>query len=193
MSKSFAIFICIISICMIQSCQNCSNPVSTPDPVTKSMFFKAGSYFVYNDSTDHITDSQYVYYYNYGIDPTSSILIDGCWQSYDQINMTEISYRNSLFYDSIYESGVIYISDSKRFWISGGYVYGADLIVPNPMTVNGILYPAVYKGYQQLIVDNSDTIPTDLYFASNYGIIKRVEHRPTGDVSWDLIRYHIVQ
>jgi hypothetical protein len=107
--------------------------------------------------------------------------------------MTEISYRNSLFYDSIYESGVIYISDSKRFWISGGYVYGADLIVPNPMTVNGILYPAVYKGYQQLIVDNSDTIPTDLYFASNYGIIKRVEHRPTGDVSWDLIRYHIVQ
>lgn len=36
------------------------------------------------------------------------------------------------------------------------------------------------------------TYPTDLYFCSGYGIIRIVEHRTSGDVPWNLLRYKIV-
>ena len=36
------------------------------------------------------------------------------------------------------------------------------------------------------------THPTDLYITSGSGIIKMVQHLPTGDVNWNLINYHIV-
>ena len=36
------------------------------------------------------------------------------------------------------------------------------------------------------------TYPTDLYLVPDSGIVKMVQHLPTGDVVWDLINYHIV-
>jgi hypothetical protein len=64
----------------------------------------------------------------------------------------------------------------------------------NNFVVGGHVYPTVYKSqgiiYGATVASN---IPVDYYFAKGYGIVKRIEHRTTGDVSWDLIRYHILQ
>ncbi len=35
--------------------------------------------------------------------------------------------------------------------------------------------------------------PTDLYYVANYGIVKMVTHKPTGDIRWDLVNYHIIK
>jgi hypothetical protein len=64
----------------------------------------------------------------------------------------------------------------------------------NNFFVAGYAYPTVYKteGIKYGITVASN-ISVDFYFAPGYGVVKRVEHRSTGDVSWDLIRYHILQ
>ena len=204
--KTIFIFIFLFLVIVLPSCRNCnySYPDYTIDPGTKSLFAKSGSYFVYHDSIDHIIDSQYVNSYKYTIGAVGvGDLFDGCGATADELKIIQLSYRNGLFYDSIYLAASIStfnsplgssISYYEGSQISqAGFVYSSDLYIPNSLTVGGTLYPTVYKGYQQRIIHNSDTIPTDFYFAPNFGIIKRVEHRSTGDVSWDLIRYHIVQ
>jgi hypothetical protein len=112
--------------------------------------------------------------------------------------MTQVSYRNGLFYDSIYS----YTQDPTELWrtettgdvspLAPAFVPSTDSLISN-FSVSGTVYPTVYKGSPELVAEGSNTVSTDLYFAPGYGIVKRVEHRTTGDVSWDLIRSHIVQ
>lgn len=68
-----------------------------------------------------------------------------------------------------------------------------DSIHYQNFSVGGHVFQTVYKTSRLQVVAGSDTVNTDLYYAPGYGIVKKVEHRPTGDVNWDLVRYHIVQ
>jgi len=64
----------------------------------------------------------------------------------------------------------------------------------NVVTSGGGNYTNVNIFRIQITDPNSTrfTNPTDLYFCSGFGIVKIVEHRPTGDVPWNLIRYNII-
>ena len=200
MNKAFGLFVILITTGLLHSCKKCGSDTK-PYPIVPSCFFNAGSYFIYNDSIEHIIDSQYVFYYSYQSgQSTNGYMIDDCSYGFDLILMNESSFRNGLFYDNIHMKNMdpsqIYLWDSLGYyWANqGGVVFsvGNNDSFSN-FSVGATVYPKVYKfNYPMRIIENTDTVALDLYFAQNYGIVKRVEHRPTGDVSWDLIRYHIV-
>jgi hypothetical protein len=70
MKKSF-LLIMPIFLLIIHGCKNdpCKGIVTYPklDPRIPNYFYKVGSYWVYRDSVDGITDSQYVYSYQYRV------------------------------------------------------------------------------------------------------------------------------
>jgi len=202
MNKALSIIFLFITIASFQSCRNCNTYVHTA-PIILDCVFKAGSYFVYNDSTDHIIDSEYVYQYTYQINGVELSRTDGCFTyGGDIISMSQNSFHDGIFFDKIYSNNesqpvYLFIGDSLGYdhplsEAPTFMPYNNSSVLSN-FSVSGNIYPTVYKdssAYSTIV--GSDTVPTDLYFAPNYGIVKRVEHRPTGDVSWDLIRYHIV-
>ena len=197
MNKIFKLFLPLI-ILSISSCKNCDSYYPTVTSVA-SCFFKTGSYFVYIDSIDHIVDSQYVFQYNYQARGNVIYVYDQCYTYVDIHEMNMRSYRNGLFYDSIYS---LQKSDPTtiRMFSAKGYFTQFDQAISmtdtpiSNFSVAGHVYPSVYKRYPSwYLCEGPDTVYTDQYFAPGYGIVKRVEHRHTGDVSWDLIRSHIVQ
>jgi len=197
MNKVLRLIIIIATTLFFQSCQKC-NTYYHSDPVIVSSFFKTGSYFVYSDTADHIIDSEYVCKYTYLVNGIFLTKEDACLTYGDELSMSQLSFHNGSFYDKIYSDGSapphLSITDSLgHLFSASAYNYSFDLSVLSNFPVSGNIYPTVYKdssAYSAIV--GSDTVPTDLYFAPNYGIVKRVEHRPTGDVSWDLIRYNIV-
>ena len=180
---------------LCNSCEKCVHIYEATDPRISSCFFKVGSYFIYSDTTDHIIDSQYVFLYSYL--PNSVVLGGECSTYANEYNMMQSSYRNGLLYDTIYTSTPSARAPNYLFYgvgtiggIDGSYYPNLDTSYNN-FFVGGNAYATVYKVPNcQLLYD---TIPTDLYFASGYGVVKKIEHRTTGNVSWDLIRYHILQ
>jgi hypothetical protein len=94
---AFAVILISLSYC---SCNRCANVDEPTDPRISSYFFKVGSYFIYNDTTDHIIDSQYVFMYNYRPNFLPN-MYDNCTTYTNQYEMLEISYRNGLLYDTI--------------------------------------------------------------------------------------------
>ena len=199
MKNLLIFFISTFTLASFQSCKNCNSYLNLDSRAVECVF-KVGSYFVYNDSSDQIIDSEYVYQYTYHINSDILYYRDDCYTYGDELSMSQSSFHNGVLYDKIYtdNSGPEGIGtyDSLRYYYSSPsffYPY-TDTFISNNFVVSGHVYPTVYKNnYPASTVKNGDTIPTDFYYAPNYGIIKRVEHRPTGDVSWDLIRYHIVQ
>lgn len=203
MKKGFVFIVVLISL-LCDSCKRCGSGDNATDARVSSCFFKVGSYFIYNNATEQIIDSQYVLSYSY--QPNSALLgfYDECGNIYaNSYKMWVISYRNGLYYDSIYSySGNpddLYYDYGTRAPFgalfdpsSNGQPCCPPLDTPfNNFAVGGNVYATVYK------VSNCelfhDTVPTDLYFAPGYGVVKRLEHRTSGNVSWDLIRYHIAQ
>ena len=175
-----------LSYCSCNSCVNVDKPT---DSRVSACFFKVGSYFIYNDSIDHIIDSQYVFQYSYRPNFLPS-MYDNCTLYTNQYQMWETSYRNGLLYDSIYSS-----CNTSPGFLSSVTTYDPRMdTLFNNFVVGGHVYPTVYKTegiIYRVPVDSN--IPVDYYFATGYGVVKRVEHRQAGDVSWDLIRYHILQ
>ena len=204
MKNGFVFIVVLISL-LCDSCKKCDCNVYATDSRVSSSFFKVGSYFIYNNATDHIIDSQYVISYNY--QPNSVVVGLGadcnpkCYTS--TYKMWVISYRNGLYYDSIYSYSDnpddLYYDYGNRAPFgaffdpsSDGQSGHAPLDTPfNNFAVGGNVYAKVYKVSNCEIFH--DTVSTDLYFAPGYGVVKRLEHPTTGNVSWDLIRYHIVQ
>jgi hypothetical protein len=77
------------------------------------------------------------------------------------------------------------IVDTSNLWYEGN---------PANISSGAYTFPNV-NIFRIQILDNYSTRftnPTDLYYASGYGIVKIVEHRPTGDVSHDLVNYKII-
>ena len=189
----------IISIVCLSSCQKCPNEYTPIDQRIAADTFKVGSYFIYLDSVDQIIDSEYVYQYyfspHYLINYT-----DGCAYYADELQMYESSFRNGTSYNDTIVwtfAGFMVVFDYKWLNLTGdsdpALNPGSDMTIVN-YTIAGTTYPIVYKSSNQaLIPEGSDTIHADIYFATGYGIVQRIEHRPTGDVPWNLIRYHIVQ
>ena len=209
MKKTLFPFIILFFSLLFDSCRKCNRDQQL-DPIVQSCFFKVGSYFIYNDSVDHIIDSEYVYQYVYARGQgLGGYTQENCNYSSDWVYMSQSSFRNGLTYDSVHTLSnflnAINMYNSKHYLYhtnSRNEPSGSEMTVYNTtyattkyynFLVGGKVYPTVYESQIAIsIMDNSDTIPISFYFAPNYGIIKRIEHRPTGDVSWDLIRYHIV-
>ena len=205
MMKRVVMFVIILISLSYCSCNRCPSGNNPTDPRISSCFFKVGSYFIYTDTTDQIIDSQYVILYSYK--PNSVVIGSGAdcsgGDSYaNSYNMWQVSYRNGQYYDSI---NSISVDPEELFYDFGtqapfgglfdpsadGKLGHAPLDTPfNNFSVNGNVYATVYKVPNCKLFN--DTVPTDLYFAPGYGVVKRVEHRITGNVSWDMIRYHII-
>lgn len=197
MRKAFCLLIVSLSLILLDSCKSCNTYIPV-DPKIMSLIFKPGSYFIYSDSADHITDSQYVYQYAYYKEGVNYYYEDGCYSYYATVSASHSSFRNGVFFDNIdlqvkFDPYDLIISDSLGTYYSAR-VFSAylDTITLNNYNINGHIYPKVYKGNPLTILESGISIPTDIYFAPNYGIVRRVEHRSTGDVNWDLIRYHLV-
>jgi hypothetical protein len=203
MKKILFSFIILSFSLVFGSCKKCGHD-EIPDYNILNFLVKSGSYFIYSDSTDHIIDSEYVYKYTYAPGQGTGNYSEGnCNYTTDWVYMCQSSYRNGLFYDSIFsllpDFSYLYMYDSKSYLFGGGTIQVYPPTGPDPDSffhtnffVGGQYYPKVLENELQVgITENNDTIPISLYFAPNYGIVKRVEHRATGDVSWDLIRYHI--
>ena len=194
MKKTIAFLIIVISLSYC-SCNRCGSGDQPTDPRVSSCFFKVGSYFIYNDTIDQIIDSQYVYLYSY-LPNVQLGLYDNCFKYANQYEMNESSYRNGLLYDTI--SSICRFSPGYVSWghgvgSSGGAYYPVMDSLFNNFNVAGYVYPTVYLTGETIYgVTPASDIPVDYYFAPGYGVVKRVEHRPTGDVSWDLIGYHII-
>ena len=193
MKKTIAFVVILISLSCC-GCRKCGSPDNPTDSRVSSCFFKVGSYFIYNDTTDHIIDSQYVFLYSYQPNFFPSVS-DGCTSYTNSYNMQMISYRNGLLYDTI--SSLCDASPGYVAWSHGAgssasaYYPGMDSSFNN-FVVDGHVYPTVYLTGDVIYgVTPASNIQVDYYFAPGYGVVKRVEHRTTGDVSWDLIRYHI--
>ena len=188
----------LISIVCLPSCRKCGQSYAPVDSKISSCIFKVGSYFIYQDSVDQIIDSEYVYQYFYHPHTLNSST-DGCEIYVDELYMNESSFRNGVSYNDTIFSGNSqpYIMDIyNQKWVNGENCPILDLqsnTTIDNYTLAGTTYPTVYKASPHaLILEGSDTVHADLYIAPGYGIIQRIEHRPTGDVPWNLIRYHIV-
>ena len=196
MMKRAVIFVMILISLSYCSCNSCANVDKPTDPRVSACFFKVGSYFIYNDSIDHIIDSQYVFQYSYRPNFLPS-MYDNCTLYINQYQMWETSYRNGLLYDTI--SSLCNTSPGSVAWSHGvgssGGEYDPRMDTSfNSLAVGGHIYPTVYLTGEVIYgITVASDILVDFYFAPGYGVVKRVEHRPTGDVSWDLIRHHIVQ
>jgi hypothetical protein len=111
--------------------------------------------------------------------------------------MVEKSYRNGVLYDTI--SSFCNQSPGDVSWsngvgTSGGVYYPGMDSSFNNFVVAGNVYTTVYETGETIYgVIATEDITVVYYFAPGYGVVKRIEHRLTGDVSWDLIRYHIMQ
>jgi hypothetical protein len=201
MKNNLNLFVLLVSALCFQSCRNCTKdgylPYVATDPRIVSCFFQVGSYFIYYDSTDNIIDSQYVNSYYYQSKSMELGGRDGCYTFGDTYVMTQRSYRNGVLYDSIQTSQIQSAlvrqeSAPQAPQTKPGFSPGIDTLINN-FSVLGTVFPTAYKAEEALLLlEGSDTVSMTLYFSPGYGIVKRTEHRPTGDVSWDLIRYNIV-
>lgn len=209
MKKNLLTFVILSFSLLLGSCIKCSRDQPL-DSNLASCFFKVGSYFIYNDSIDHIIDSEYVYQYGFERGQgAGSYTQANCNYPADWVYMSQSSFRNGLIFDSIHSLSSslktmnMYDSKGYIYFIRNRYNYteipemvystSSDTLMYRNFSVGGKVYPTVYESLIPVYIkQNSDTIPCSFYFAPNYGIIKKVEHRPSGDVSWDLIRSHIV-
>ncbi len=196
MKKIIAFVIILISLSYC-SCNRCDDADEPTDPRVSSCFFKVGSYFIYSDTTDHIIDSQYVSLYSYLPNFAPTAYDGACFNYANQYQMVEKSYRNGVLYDTI--SSFCNQSPGDVSWsngvgTSGGVYYPGMDSSFNNFVVAGNVYTTVYETGETIYgVIATEDITVVYYFAPGYGVVKRIEHRLTGDVSWDLIRYHIMQ
>ena len=75
-------------------------------------------------------------------------------------------------------------NDTIRLW------YGGDLsTIATPIST----FSNVNIFGVQFIDQNSIRFryPTDLYFVTGAGIVKMIQHKPSGDIPWTLVNYHI--
>ncbi|MBS1686906.1 MAG: hypothetical protein JSS76_19370 [Bacteroidetes bacterium] len=228
--------------CHQESCKN----VTTYSKIDTRFFgylFKVGTYWVYRDSVDGVTDSQYVYesinkvHYRNPQDTPNHL-----YQTISPGGAKSSLYCGPYYLDDLSENIVSYrtgsSADTTRMYILSGdsrikflehfnstLATEVDIMEINakdsgliqrgigstpPSTAQDTTY-LWYEGEKSSVLEpiktftnvkvfrvrNSSTntarfkYPADIYFASNYGIVKIVEHRPSGDVPWILTNYHI--
>lgn len=240
--KKILFYSMIIILISLYGCKSnpCKDIQTYPklDPRMTNYFFKVGSYWVYRDSVDGITDSQYVYANDYRIHyrnpadtPNKLYLTSGisgqptdiyCGPYYlDNIEMRVISFQNGVIKDTISlyatssgdgKNAIIYEKDTA---INGAvaiafYLDWSKLGFLDCCFTQGTSTGTWYEGTQSTTssgnyVFNNINIwrvqigssphfdfPTDLYITSGYGIIKMIQHKPSVDVKWDLINYHVI-
>lgn len=196
MRNAFVVFILLLILASFPSCNDCNQYITT-DQRLFHYVFKAGSYFVYIDSAENIIDSDYVIQYTYVPNGTPLTHVDDCYTYGNALGMEQVSYRNNIFYDNYFYNASptdIVLIDTKGYDYYRSTIFNPslDTVSIHNFPVGGNIVPVIYKGESAIILEGSNNVNTDFYLAPDYGIVKKVEHRATGDVIWNLIRYHIV-
>ena len=213
------LIVLIISIALLQSCQkSCKDYYYPLDGRLFQFFLKPGTYWVYRDSATGMIDSQYVYayrfrqYFTYNPSPNRPHSTCQLPVYTDSIYMYIREFQNSLPYrDSIkyysFNGGLPNIGCTGYNYLGidstvGALVFSVDSSVyknevfsVSQITISGVLYQNVIKVKLDYINYFRPQIlcPTEFYYLAGYGIIRKVEYRSTGTVSWDLMRYQIVR
>jgi hypothetical protein len=154
-------------------------------------------YYVYNSTLycgPYYRDLLYMKYSSYynGVWNDSFISVaDGAG-----LSIAEGDFRSYGLLTNVYQGvPVFYLDQTKPGLINPGYKvttqsYYIAYLGHQAVTVSGVAYSAdVFRTLSYLPRYVNTNI--DLYLVDNIGIVKIIEHRQTGDVSRDLIRYHI--
>ena len=184
-----------------------------------NFYFKPGTYWVYRDSATGMIDSQYVYayrfrqYFTYNPSPNRPHSTCQLPVYTDSIYMCIREFQNSLPYkDSIeyysFGGGTIamgftgynyYVGQNSNYSMLAfdvdSDIYKNVVGTVQSITINGTTYQNAIKVKLDTLNSFHPQIfcPTETYFASGYGIIRKIEYRTTGTVSWDLMKYQIVR
>lgn len=245
--RKLVLVISVIGFVALLGChqENCRNVTTYPkiDAQLFNYVFKTGSFWVYRDTVNGITDSQYVYAYSKRIhyrDPQDTpnhlyqqISPGGaksdvyCGPYYlDDLSENIVSYRTGLSSDTsrIYvlsgDSRIKFLEHFNSSMASEVDIFelnakdtglvssGTGITPPSNTEDTTYLWYAGDRSSLSEPIQSFSTVkvfrvrnssantmrfryPTDIYYASAYGIIKIVEHRPAGDVPWVLTSYHI--
>lgn len=212
------IFIAIYVVCFfaLSSCKDECSKVTTRyeiTPVLKDFYFKKGTYWVYEDTANHVVDSQYVYMdsFSYSYGQTKGENGGYCEVRYQffKYNIQSIiagvkdSFQYGTFANSVSNSHLVI---SKQYngntvlWlnkpvgqIQSNIRYNGTIF----QNINGVDYSNVYWysavigtgiGLDYLISN------TDNYFVPKIGVVKKVEFgTSTGTKVWLLKNYFIIQ
>ncbi len=211
----YSLFFALIVI-TISSCKDECDKVNTRYEITpelKAFYFKKGTYWVYEDTVNHVVDSQFVCADTCGFDYTTTKGDKGAYcqllvEFFRSIITSQLSSGNidSLYFGS---HGSYYISNEV---LSIGYPYqGGNVILwPNAdvgktfnsyrfngianQNVNGVDYKNTYWSSVILGATTNNYLKynTDYFVTPKIGVVKKVEFgTPTGTRTWLLKRYFI--
>ena len=195
--KNFLLLILNIGIiCLLPSCKGpCKGfggYVCQISGELKKYSFKPNSYWVYQDSATGIIDSQEVVSYsaqnNVYFTSTLGNLGADCADYGDGFSMTEASYVNGVFKDSVYihslDCGAIYATDTFAMYYSYALNgYPTDTLLNYTVLNNTFSKVLRYSSYNNSWV----------YHADNIGVVKcTFNDSIRGQRTWNLLRYHVV-
>ncbi len=196
----------------LSSCRDECDKVTTRydiTPALKDFYFKKGTYWVYEDTVNHIVDSQYVYMDSFTYSQTKGTNGGYCDVSYQffKCNVQSIiagvkdSFQYGTFSNSVSNSHLVI---SKQYngntvlWlnkpvgqIQSNIRYNGAIF----QNINGVIYSNVY--WYSAIIGTGIGVDylkynTDYYFVHKIGVVKKVEFgTPSGTRIWMLKRYFI--
>lgn len=202
----------------INSCKDECSKVTTRYDITpelKDFYFKKGTYWVYEDTTNHVVDSQFVYSDSIGYSYSTTRGEKGGYcsvshqffGSYVQSNFSTgkiDSFKYGTYANGIYELLLIITRVSKPYnaniilWLNKPVGQIQSNIKYNGIVtqnINGLSYNNVY--WYSVIVGTGlgpdyFKYNTDYYFVPKIGVVKKVEFgTPSGTRTWMLKRYFI--
>ncbi len=216
----FFTFLIITASC---GCSNDKNTDSDPNngfwtipqEVKDYIFFKPGSYWIYQDSSTGIIDSVFLELYNYGIDTSfDGNNIDGFFEycfnnlhhSYD--GKVDVYWVNGGWLKMYGYTPVWHDKFYPGHFIGETYLFGHPFIedkIYSPYTALGrIKLSKIFSNYSNSQVSYSNVLEfyndsnitadfskTNTFIAKNIGIIRK-EVIDSGQV-WNLIRHQVIQ
>ncbi len=200
----------------LSSCRDECDKVTTRydiTPALKDFYFKKGTYWVYEDTANHVVDSQYVYADTSGFSYTTT---KGNKGGYCQLmvefyhvrvaSSLSIGDKDSFDFNSFgsYYSkqedlsiGVAYRGSNTVLWLNAevGKTYNSYRFngIGN-QNVNGVDYKNTYWSSVILGATTNNYLKynTDYFVTPKIGVVKKVEFgTPTGTRTWLLNRYFI--
>lgn len=216
------IYIAFISICLI-GCSKCKKKQPEPEkvysfPIQPDLYsyayFKAGTYWVYQDSVTNVLDSVYVTSSDSGTytnAPGTPNLYAGTFNYFSCSMLSSYDhYRYQNWMDQSYEvnGSKPVVNRSRYATTNSGSNTGSDILIGliniGTSFGNNIKYDYFYNTFNVkiLVFPNTqkwinptnyydDNQKTNYFIAKNIGIVRR-EQLDSGK-TWNLIRYHIVQ
>lgn len=213
----YSLFFALIVI-TISSCKDECDKVNTRydiAPELKDFYFKKGTYWVYEDTVNHVVDSRSVYSDTIGYQYGSTKTVDGSYCSVGNQFFNYYVQSTRDFGNDTFLTASIAGNLSSTIVVSGvGVPFTANIVFglntnigqlhPNIIyngliyqKINGISYNNVYW-YSIIIGKGSGNdylkYNTDFYYVPKVGVVKKVEFgTPNGTRTWALKNYSVIQ